>query len=269
MYKIGEFSKMSKTTIKALRYYEKEGILKPAFIDQDTSYRYYESSQLVHISKIISLRQTGLSINDIRMVLDGYDMIEILKKRKQEIENNLINYNIELSKINYLLEGNNMKNEIFIKEIPSYTVYYCDGVISNFSKISEFVLQAGEECAKVNPDLKCITPDYCYVSYLDGEYKEKDIRIRYAQAVQKVGKETERIKFMKSNPIKAICIYHRGAYDNLRDSYNIVLKYIEDNGYEIIDNPRECYIDGCWNKEIENDYLTEIQFPVRKNNKQF
>ena len=122
MYKIGEFSKMSKTTIKALRYYEKEGILKPAFIDQDTSYRYYESSQLVQISKIISLRQTGLSINDIRMVLDGYDMIEILKKRKQEIENNLINYNIELSKINYLLEGNNMKNEIFIKEIPSYIV---------------------------------------------------------------------------------------------------------------------------------------------------
>ena len=203
MYKIGEFSKMSKTTIKALRYYEKEGILKPAFIDQDTSYRYYESSQLVQISKIISLRQTGLSINDIRMVLDGYDMIEILKKRKQEIENNLINYNIELSKINYLLEGKNMKNEIFIKEIPSYTVYYCDGVISNFSKISEFVLQAGEECAKVNPDLKCITPDYCYVSYLDGEYKEKDIRIRYAQAVQKVGKETER---MKKNVLKILSV---------------------------------------------------------------
>ena len=55
MYKIGDFSKMSKTTIKALRYYEKEGLLKPAFIDQDTSYRYYESSQLVDISKIISL----------------------------------------------------------------------------------------------------------------------------------------------------------------------------------------------------------------------
>ena len=44
MYKIGDFSKMSKTTIKALRYYEREGLLKPAFIDQDTSYRYYESS---------------------------------------------------------------------------------------------------------------------------------------------------------------------------------------------------------------------------------
>ena len=56
MYKIGEFSKMSKATIKALRYYEKEGLLKPAFINQNTSYRYYESSQLVEVSKIISLR---------------------------------------------------------------------------------------------------------------------------------------------------------------------------------------------------------------------
>ena len=61
-----------------------------------------------------------------------------------------------------------------------------------------------------------------------------------------------------------IFIYHKGTYNNLRDSYNIILKYIENNGYEIIDNVRECYIDGCWNKENEADYLTEIQFPVKK-----
>ena len=54
MYKIGYFSSMSKTTIKALRYYEKEGLLKPVYIDQNTGYRYYETSQLVEISKIIS-----------------------------------------------------------------------------------------------------------------------------------------------------------------------------------------------------------------------
>ena len=264
MYKIGEFSKMSKTTIKALRYYEKEGLLKPAFIDQNTSYRYYESSQLVDISKIISLRQIGISIKDIKKVLDGHNIEEILNTRKKEIEKNLMNYTIELSKINYLLEGKNMKNEIFIKEIPSYIIYYRDGVIADFSKISEFALQAGTECSKANPNLKCITPDYCYISYLDGEYKEKDIKIRYAQAVEKVGKETDRVKFMKSNPVTAICIYHKGAYENLRDSYNAILKYIESNGYEIIDNPRECYIDGCWNKENEKDYLTEIEFPVRK-----
>ena len=45
---------------------------------------------------------------------------------------------------------------------------------------------------------------------------------------------------------------------------NTILKYIEDNGYEITEFPRECYIDGCWNKENEDDYLTEIQVPVKK-----
>ena len=264
MYKIGDFSSMSKTTIKTLRYYEKEGLLKPVYVDLNTGYRYYETSQLMEISKIISLRQIGLSIKDIKNILNGYNMVEILNKRKKELEDNLVLFNMELSKINYLLEGDNMKNEIFIKEIPSYVIYYCDGIISDFSKIPEFVLQAGEECAKVNPNLKCITPDYCYISYLDGEYKEKDIKIRYGQAVEKVGKETDRIKFKMMDAITAVCIYHKGAYDNLRDSYNIILKFIEDNGYEVIDNPRECYIDGCWNKDNEDNYLKEIQFPIKK-----
>lgn len=168
MYKIGEFSSMSKTTIKTLRYYEKEGLLKPVYVDMDTGYRYYETSQLVELSKIISLRQIGLSIKDIKSILDGCDMSKILNKRKKELKENINLFNTQLSKINYLLEGNNMKNEIFIKEIPSYVVYYQDGVISDFSEITNFVLKAGSECANANPNLKCVTPDYCYVSYLDG-----------------------------------------------------------------------------------------------------
>lgn len=142
MYKIGDFSNMSKTTIKTLRYYEKEGLLKPVYIDLNTGYRYYETSQLVELSKIVHLRQAGLSIKDIKNILDGQDLIEVLKYRKKEIEKQLFNYNTELSKINYLLEGN-MKNKIFVKEIPSYIIYYSDGVISDFSKITEFVLNAG------------------------------------------------------------------------------------------------------------------------------
>lgn len=264
MYKIGDFSKMSKTTIKALRYYEKEGLLTPAFIDPYTSYRFYESSQLTDVSKIISLRQIGLSIKDIKRVFNGESMVEILNNRKKEIEENLINLNTELSKIKYLMEGINMQNEIIIKKIPSYIVYYRDKVIDDFSKITEFVLETGSLCLKANPTLKCLTPDYCYINYLDGEYKEKDIKVRYAQAVESRGNETEEIKFMEIPEVTVVCIYHKGSYENLRDSYNIILKYIEDNGYEIVDNARECYIDGCWNKDNEKDYLTEIEFPVKK-----
>lgn len=264
MYKIGDFSKLSKTTIKTLRYYEKEGLIKPSFVDPYTSYRYYESGQLTDISKIISLRQAGLSIKDIKEIFDGKDMVSILNNRKKEIEENLINLNTELSKIKYLMEGMNMQNEIIVKKIPSYTVYYRDAVIEDFSKIAEFVLETGSLCAKANPTLKCVTPGYCFVSYLDNEFKEKNIKIRYQEAVEQMGNETDQIKFEVLNEATVVSLYHKGSYDNLRDSYNKILKYIENNGYEIIDSARESYIDGCWNKEDVNDYLTEIQFPVRK-----
>ena len=83
MYKIGEFSSLAKTTIKTLRYYEKENLLKPVYIDLNTGYRYYETSQLIEISKIIALRQIGISIKDIKKVLDGHDLKKILTKRKK------------------------------------------------------------------------------------------------------------------------------------------------------------------------------------------
>lgn len=263
MYKIGEFSMLSKTTVKTLRFYEEQGLIKPCFVDKFTGYRYYETCQLDEVATIISLREVGLSIKEIRSVKEGGNLTEILERRKHVISDSLAEYGEQLRKINQMLKENVMQSKIIIKNLPSYTVYYKDGVIRDFSKITEFVLTAGYECSQLNPTLKCCTPDYCFINYLDGEYREKDIKIRYAQAVESAGKESEDIKFMQIAPVKAVCIQHRGAYEGLRKSYNEVLKYVEDNRFEICDLPRECYIDGCWNKDDPKDYLTEIQIPVK------
>lgn len=263
MHKIGEFSVLAKTTIKTLRYYEKENLLIPSFVDAN-GYRYYETKQLLDLAKIISLRQIGFTITEIKSVLDGIDIKHLLSKRKQLIQKELDEFNYQLSKINYLLEGKNMKNECIMKELPEYTVYYKEGVIENFSKITDFILSSGEECRKLNPGIKCIEPDYCYINYLDGEYRDTDIKIRYAQAVTKECISNDTIKFEKLKPLTAVCIYHKGAYENLGETYGAIMKFIEENNYEIIEYPRERYIDGIWNKENVEDWLTEIQVPVKR-----
>lgn len=56
MFRIGEFSKMSKTTIKTLRYYDEVGLLKPEAVDRFTGYRLYTTEQLVLLHRIQSLR---------------------------------------------------------------------------------------------------------------------------------------------------------------------------------------------------------------------
>ena len=267
MFKIGDFSKLSKVTIKALRYYEKEGLIIPAYIDEANGYRYYESNQLLEISRIISLRQIGLSIEEIKKLIKNEESLEnILKIKKEEIENTINKYNYQLSKINYLLEEKAMKEEIFEKTIPAYYVYYKEGVLKDYSEASEFIQKSGMECLELNPNIRCIEPDYCFVNYLDGEYKEKNIKVRYAQAVikeQEPFKENDKIKFMNIPETKCICIYHKGSYDELGASYGKIMKYIEDNKLEIKDFPRECYIDGIWNKENIEDWLTEIQVPIK------
>lgn len=264
MYRIGEFSELSKTTIKTLRYYEKEELLIPAFVDPETGYRFYETNQLPELAKILSLRQMGLSINNIKSILKGDNLEQILKSRKQELETEISLYTSQLLQINNLLEGKNMKHEVVLKELPSYIVYYKEGIIKDFSEIVKFILQSAGECKSTNPNIKCVEPDYCYVSYLDGEYKETNMKIRYAQAVSEMGTPNETIKFEKLNPIKAACIYHKGAYDNLRESYSYLINWVEENGYEIAEPIRERYIDGMWNKSSEEEWLTEIQIPIRK-----
>lgn len=71
MLKIGEFSKLSYLTIKALRFYEKEGLLIPQKVDQKTGYRFYKTSQLTDAAMIKSYRQLGLTIEEIKEIYSG------------------------------------------------------------------------------------------------------------------------------------------------------------------------------------------------------
>ena len=71
MFRIGLFSKIGKTTVKTLRYYEKEGLLLPESIDKETGYRYYTTSQLLKLHRIQSFRQMGLSISEIHDLVEG------------------------------------------------------------------------------------------------------------------------------------------------------------------------------------------------------
>lgn len=65
MFRIGEFSKLAKVTVKTIRYYDEVNLLKPIFVD-DNGYRYYKTEQLNDLIEIIELRNLGVSIKEVR-----------------------------------------------------------------------------------------------------------------------------------------------------------------------------------------------------------
>jgi DNA-binding transcriptional MerR regulator len=262
MLKIGEFSKLSKLTVKTLRFYEKEGLLEPASVDAWTGYRLYETAQLQLAARIKAYRQLGLSVAKTREILDGADEKPILLEHARKLREQQDQISTSLSVIENLLKGNDMDYQVTVKTIPAAIVYYSEATLASYSDAMQWIPAQGAECRALNPDLKCAEPPYEFVEYLDGEYRETDVRIRHSEAVTAFGVESDNIKFREVPEAKVLSICHRGAYDLLGKAYAFIYRYVEENGYRVAGLSRECYIDGIWNKDSVDEWLTEVQLPI-------
>ena len=271
MFRIGEFSKLCKTTIKTLRYYNEVGLLKPEYIDDETNYRFYSTRQILELHHIQALRQIGLSIMEIKLIQDGHNMEEILHNRKRELEEELREGRDQISRINFMLSGSEAESmrqyQGIIKEIPECIVYSKRLTIPGYSSYFQIIPGIGAAVQEANPDLKCAIPEYCFCVYLDGEYREKDINIEFCEAVTRFGNEVEGVVFKKMEPVVVASVMHKGSYEKLPNAYAYLFKLVEENGYIAAGNPRESYIDGIWNAEDPGEWLTELQLPVIKDKK--
>ncbi len=268
MYKIGLFSKIGKVTVKALRFYEEEGLLVPGRIDGATGYRYYDTSQIPRLHKIVALRQCGFSIPEIKSILGGKNIASLFADRRSRLEAELREASLQLSSIESYIESikedGSMRYEVVIKDLPRVLVYSVRTRVESYDSYFEVVPRIGEECTAANPDLRCLEdPPYCFIIYRDGEYRERDIDIEFCEAVNKRGVDTDRIKFKTIERVPAAaCVMHKGPYSELRAAYAAVYKWIDENGYAATDDPRESYIDGIWNRDDPAEWVTEVQVPV-------
>ncbi|HPJ20884.1 MAG TPA: MerR family transcriptional regulator [Clostridia bacterium] len=269
MYTIGSFSKINTVTTKTLRLYDEMGLLKPAKIDHFTGYRYYTSDQLPRMHRILALKSLGFSLSEIKKVIEDEGTIEMLLESKlRETRDVIRDEKMRLLTIKGYLEGlkgdKEMNQNVIIKSLPGGIIYSKRMVVADYDAYFEVIPQIGEEVTKANPNLKCAVPEYCFIIYHDKEYKEKDIDVEYCEMVTEFGNETETIKFKKLEPVEqAACILHKGPYSTLSVSYGKLHEWLENSGYEPTGPDRESYIDGIWNKEDPEEWLTEIQVPVK------
>lgn len=70
---IGEFGRESGLSAKALRLYDESGLLAPAEIDASSGYRYYDPEQLVRARRISLLRQLGIGLAEVKVILSLVD----------------------------------------------------------------------------------------------------------------------------------------------------------------------------------------------------
>ncbi len=90
MLKIGDFSKLSRVSIRMLRHYDGIGLLHPVKTDKFTGYRYYSEEQLVIAGRITALKNMGFGLSVIGDIMTHCDDAEKLRTylslRKKELE---------------------------------------------------------------------------------------------------------------------------------------------------------------------------------------
>lgn len=268
MYRIGMFSKMNQVTIKTLRYYDDIGLLKASYVDESNGYRYYTSEQLPKLHEILALREMGFTIDEINEIQNGTSKKQLLARKRSEIMTKIAEETMRLSKVeSYLARDdkmnlNSLSYPVVVKELPEVIVASMRRIMPSYESLFSMMPEMGAEMERLG--CVCAEPEYCFNIYHDGEYKERDIDVEICESVVEARKDSELVQFKTIKKVpKAACVLHKGPYNEFPKAYQAVLEYIEENGYEIAGYPRESYIDGVWNKDSEQEWLTEIQVPLK------
>ena len=263
-YKIGMFAAMNHVTVKTLRFYEEQGLLMPALIHPETGYRYYTLSQMAVLHQITALKLAGFTLEEIARINSGADEEAVLMKKKSELLAKISDLTKQIAVVDGYLskKKTGLSAPVLIKTIPETTVACMRIRLESYDCLFDRMPEMGalmEEAGCI-----CALPEYCFTNYLEPGYKDADLLVEICESVVEAKKETGDLRFKTIPEIQAACIFHKGSYRTFSESYETVLRYIAENGYEIAGQIRESYIDGVWNKDDESQWLSEIQVPVKK-----
>ena len=264
LYKIGMFAQMNHITIKTLRFYEEQGLLLPAYVDGENGYRYYTMNQMADIQRITALKQAGFTLDDIKLINQGADTAYLLSTKKAALLKKIAELTSQIAVIDGYLSGpaGTLDAPVLIRTIPAVTVASMKKRIDSYDELFSLMPEMGAEMERLG--CRCALPEYCFTRYLEPGFRDEHILIETCEAVTEKKEDSALVKFRELPEITAACIFHKGSYSNFSESYAAILRFIEENGYKICGNIRENYIDGIWNKDREEDWLSEIQIPVSR-----
>ncbi|PMB52640.1 MerR family transcriptional regulator [Fischerella thermalis CCMEE 5201] len=267
MLKIGDFSKLSLVSVKAIRLYDQLGLLKPVNVDNFTGYRYYSAEQLSRLNRILALKDLGFSLEQIAKLLDenlpSAEIRGMLRLKQAELQHLVEEEQARLLRVEARLkqieQESSMPNyEVVIKKMEPIKVASIREILPDYSSVGrlydELLTYLNQQGVKEGT--------YWAAIWHDPGYKDSNVDGEAVISIEKDIPNTEQIRIYELPRFeKAASLVHHGSYNTLNQAYAALVSWIEANGYQIIGPNREVYITGG-NQQDNESYITEVQFPV-------
>jgi DNA-binding transcriptional MerR regulator len=280
MFRIGEFSRITRVTIDALRHYDALGLLTPAKVDPFTGYRYYSARQLMSLHRILALKEVGFSLEEIARILHPSEKLTndqlrgMLKaqlvRAEQEVQAAQLRQERILARLHYLnLEDDMPAYEVTLKPIDKFTVAAIREVVPTIEQMPQRcseMFDAIERWLRANnlsfgPSLSI---------YYDEGFVRENIDTECAFVITDPGSVNTgnveapiEVRQVEAVPLMASTIAVDDFYKKpggLLPAYNALAQWVEENGYQIAGPPRELF----YGSVEKGDLTAEVQFPVEK-----
>lgn len=281
MFRIGEFSRLSRVSVRMLRHYDQLGLLKPSHTDSFTNYRYYSADQLPRLNRILALRDLGFSLEQIASMLaeelPAEQLLGMLKLKQAEIKQQMEIEQLRLARLEARIHQMNGKEfrqvyDVILRELESQLVLSYREVVPDDDRIQYMFEEAETYIARFHA--RADQPPLTI--YHDQEYREKDIDAEIVLPLKFAIPGREAMRVIQLPQIKtAACVVHTGDYATIYQAYNALLEWIETNGYHMAGPVREVYLrytaDGLgfdlpptYLAKDATSFVTELQLPVEK-----
>jgi DNA-binding transcriptional MerR regulator len=269
--KIGDFSKLSQVSVKTLRFYDEMGLLKPVEVDRFTGYRYYSTSQLPRLNRILALKELGFSLEQIAAILDEGISLEqlrgMLRLRQAEQQQRVNEEQERLTRIEARLRQIEMEDrmpvyDVVLKTVPAMLVAARRLTILTNDQVPDLLGPA-------------FTETYNYVKAQGAKEAGPSLTVWHTPAdvftnedvetvvpIDRPVPDTDRVRVYELPQAYVASVVHQGNFDDFTQGHTALLKWIEANGYRVAGPFREIYIKH--DRRNLKDTTTEIQMPVEK-----
>ena len=269
MFFIGELAALFHVSPGTIRHYEDLGLIKPAYVDPDTNYRFYELSQFEDLHTVRYLRSLGMKLDDIGNFLRDRsvpEILDLLEAQKAEIrvrqrELRIIERKLEKRIQNIKDAWNGPTGEIELKTVDKQRFLTLERKIHNSN--NDDLERAIQELEK-NQRTSLVFLGKVGVG-ISKEHLLEEKLDTYDFVFLNLDQEDSFTGKVLSVPAQ-LCVVTRlkGSHKDAPVVYKKLLNFIAENNLEILDFSREITLID-WGFTSDQDlYVTEIQIPVRR-----
>jgi effector-binding domain-containing protein len=262
---IGQFSKMTRLSVKALRLYDENGLLPPAFVDPATGYRYYGLVQTRSAEIIRILRSVDMPLDEIRTVLTADDQtlsLRTLLGHKDRLTERLAAQERMLRYLESIIQHQEriMPYEIEITESTPQTVAAVR-VRTNLRQIADDIAAGFAQLMQGLSRFDRTPSGAPLIIYHDMIDKESEGDLEICAPVAKSFEGDAGVYSRQLEGGTVATTLHHGPYEELGQAYQTLTGWIASSGYEIGGPPREIYLNDPQIVAPE-ELLTRVEWPV-------